>query len=218
MKLVAASHKVTVERLEFKRAVGWLRRGRTSRQDLTLISMEPDGFKIRTELAETAIKSVGLWTSPIVANAGALKRLADMLPRSKEVVLEFESGGLKVGPTRISAWTPVQTTPKKQDWSSRLSVDSDHSSAKRHQSKHPHAPGISALKDQLCYDEMLMLADVMEGWMLDETTTPDQAKLLDGVADDIRQLATELGHKWKPEVPQRLSLLGFLGKWASGKR
>jgi hypothetical protein len=208
-----ASQSVVVDRGEFTRAVAWLRRGRGTQHDMTVLYKDEEGLKVRTQIAETIVKSAGAWPRAVAVNAGALNRLASKVPRQKELTLEYVKGELKVGPTRLTAWSLERVSPRgdQQDRSARTGVVS----AKRART---YPDGIAILQDELTYTELLDLADVVEGWTLDPRITPDQAESLDQIVDHVRALATDVGPTWQPPPHSRpLSLLGFIGKQIGGK-
>jgi hypothetical protein len=98
-----ADNEVSVDRLEFNRAVSWTGHGRQAERDRTHLYLADDGFTVETPRAITKIKSVGRWCKPIAVHAMPLKRLLTKLPRSKEVTLLYFDGWLTVGPVKLSA-------------------------------------------------------------------------------------------------------------------
>ncbi len=93
--------EVTVDRDELKKS--WARRGRKARTDETHLYSDDRGFIVETQIAQTYIKSVGVWQTSVAANAGALARLSAKLPKTREVTLLYFEGQLIFGPVRISA-------------------------------------------------------------------------------------------------------------------
>jgi hypothetical protein len=61
---------------------------------------------------------------------------------------------------------------------------------------------------------MIALADTFEGWAIDERMTPEQSAKLVGWAESMRNLAEEVGPHWNPPTPEKLTLMGFLGRKA----
>jgi hypothetical protein len=59
---------------------------------------------------------------------------------------------------------------------------------------------------------MIALADVFEGWALDDRAAPEQSARTLEWAESLRALAREVGPEWDPPQPERLSLIGFLGR------
>jgi hypothetical protein len=69
-------------------------------------------------------------------------------------------------------------------------------------------------REQLAFRHMIALADTLEGWAMDARMTPKQTAKLLGWAESLRQLADLVGLDWNPPEPERLSLMGFLGRHA----
>jgi len=59
---------------------------------------------------------------------------------------------------------------------------------------------------------MVHLADVFEGWAIDRRVTPEQTAMILRWAEDMRALAERVGPDWDPPKPDKLSLVGFLGR------
>ena len=76
------------------------------------------------------------------------------------------------------------------------------------------APMSAHLREQLAYRHMIALADALEGWALDRRLTPEQTAMLVGWAESMRMLAEDVGPDWNPPKPERLTLMGFLGRYA----
>jgi hypothetical protein len=74
------------------------------------------------------------------------------------------------------------------------------------------APMSEHLREQLAYRHMVALADSFEGWALDKQVTPEQTAMLVGMAESMRALADEVGVDWDPPRPEKLTLMGFLGR------
>lgn len=72
-------------------------------------------------------------------------------------------------------------------------------------------PGVP---EQLAYRHMIALADVFEGWALDKRLTPAQSAMIIGWAESMRSLAEKVGPNWNPPKPDKLTLVGFLGRKA----
>jgi hypothetical protein len=68
------------------------------------------------------------------------------------------------------------------------------------------------VRDELAYRHMIAFADVLEGWALDERFAPEQTAMFLGMAESMRALADLVGPDWDPPKPERLSLIGFLGR------
>jgi DNA invertase Pin-like site-specific DNA recombinase len=68
------------------------------------------------------------------------------------------------------------------------------------------------LRDELAYRHMIQLADVFEGWALDEQLNPEQTVKLVGWSESLRQLAELVGPNWDPPAPEQLTLVGLIGR------
>ena len=73
------------------------------------------------------------------------------------------------------------------------------------------------IRDQMAYRHMIALADNFEGWALDARITPEQSAKLVGWAESLRRLADDVGPGWEPPTPDRLTLMGFLGRKVLGE-
>jgi hypothetical protein len=99
-----AKNEVTVDRLEFKRATAWTRRGKAGAQDKTFLLIEDDGFTVVAPAATTKVKSVGRWEGEVAVAALALKRMVEAMPAEKELKLTYFDGWLMLGDkTKLSA-------------------------------------------------------------------------------------------------------------------
>ena len=67
-------------------------------------------------------------------------------------------------------------------------------------------------RQQLNFEQMIALADMLIGWALDERTDPKRSAWLIGVAEGLLAEADLLGPDWNPPEPEELSLIGFLGQ------
>ena len=74
------------------------------------------------------------------------------------------------------------------------------------------APMAEHIRKQLAYRHMIALADVFEGWALDKQLTSEQTVRILGWAESMRALAVEVGPNWNPPTPEKLTLIGFLGR------
>lgn len=100
-----AKNEVTVDRMEFKRAVAWTRRGKAAELDKTFLIFEDGAFTVVAPSATTPIKSVGHWHDDVALPALALRRLINSLPAQKEITLHYFDGWLMLGNNKISAST-----------------------------------------------------------------------------------------------------------------
>jgi hypothetical protein len=73
-------------------------------------------------------------------------------------------------------------------------------------------------REQLAFRHMVALADHFEGWAMDTRLSPEQTAQLLGWAESLRQLAELVGPDWNPPEPERLTLLGFLGRTVLGEQ
>lgn len=75
-----------------------------------------------------------------------------------------------------------------------------------------------SLREQLNHEQMIALADVLTGWALDKRTDPKQSAWIKGFSEGLMAEAARLGPNWNPPEPERLSLIGYLGRLANGDR
>ncbi len=75
-----------------------------------------------------------------------------------------------------------------------------------------------SLRQQLSYEQIIALADMLAGWALDERTDPKRSAWLTGVSEGLMAEVDQLGPDWNPPEPEELSLLGFLGRRANGDK
>jgi hypothetical protein len=68
------------------------------------------------------------------------------------------------------------------------------------------------IREQLAFRHMIALADNFEGWAMDRRLSPEQTAKLVGWAESMRALADEVGPNWNPPKPDKLTLMGFLGR------
>lgn len=68
------------------------------------------------------------------------------------------------------------------------------------------------LRDELAYRHMVQLADVFEGWAMDDRLDLKQSVKLAGWAESLGQLAELVGPDWDPPEPEQLSAVGFMGR------
>ena len=98
-----AKNEVTVDRLEFKQAVSWTRRGKAAERDITYLIYQENAFTIVTPIATTPIKSVGSWEEAIALPSLGVKRLLARIDQQKEIKLHYFDGWLMIGNVKISA-------------------------------------------------------------------------------------------------------------------
>jgi hypothetical protein len=70
----------------------------------------------------------------------------------------------------------------------------------------------------LAYRDIIALADIFEGWALDKQVTPEDTARLVGWAESMRTLAEKVGPDWDPPKPDRVSMVGFLGRHVLDER
>ncbi len=75
-----------------------------------------------------------------------------------------------------------------------------------------------SLRQQLNYEQMIALADMLIGWALDESSDPKRSAWLTGVSEGLLAEAELLGPDWNPPEPEELRLIGFMGRIANGDR
>jgi hypothetical protein len=98
-----ADNEIIVDRMELKRAVSWINRGKRYALESTVLRMSENGFVVEAPRAVTAVKSSGRWTIPIELNAIMFKKLVEKISAEKEVTLLYFNGRLSIGKTSISA-------------------------------------------------------------------------------------------------------------------
>lgn len=70
------------------------------------------------------------------------------------------------------------------------------------------------IKEQLSYDRMLYLAALYIEWAMESERSAEQVVQLIGMARELRELAWTVGEDWNPPEPERISLVGFMGRFA----
>ncbi len=77
-----------------------------------------------------------------------------------------------------------------------------------------------SIRQQLNYGQMIALADMFIGWALalDKNIDPKRSAWLTGIAEGLMAEADLLGPDWNPPEPEKLDLIGFLGRRANGDR
>jgi len=72
------------------------------------------------------------------------------------------------------------------------------------------------VREQLNYDQMRALADMFLGWATHESSDPTWSAWLTGIVEGLLAEADNLGPDWNPPEPDKVSLIGFLGRIANG--
>ena len=75
-----------------------------------------------------------------------------------------------------------------------------------------------SLRQQLNYEQMLALADMLTGWALDKKIAPKQSAMLTGVSEGLLAEAELLGPDWNPPELDELSVIGVIGRLANGDK
>lgn len=75
-----------------------------------------------------------------------------------------------------------------------------------------------SLREQLSYEQMIALADMLIGWAGDERTDPKRSAWLTGFAEGLLAEADLMGPDWNPPEPEELMIIGFMGRLANGDR
>ena len=74
----------------------------------------------------------------------------------------------------------------------------------------------AGLREQLNYEQMNALADMLLGWALHESSDPKRSAWFTGISEGLMAEADSLGPDWSPAEPEELSLIGFMGRIANG--
>jgi hypothetical protein len=72
------------------------------------------------------------------------------------------------------------------------------------------------VREQLSYSQLHALADMFLAWAQNESSDPKRSAWLAGVAEGLLAEAENLGPDWQPPEPEKLTLMGFLGRKANG--
>ena len=74
------------------------------------------------------------------------------------------------------------------------------------------------LRHELSYRQMLLLADIFDGWAQGASMTPEQSGKLMGWAEGMRALAQQVGEAWNPPPvdPKELGPMGFIARKLEG--
>ncbi len=75
-----------------------------------------------------------------------------------------------------------------------------------------------SLQQQLSYQQMIALADMFTGWALHKENDPKRTAWLAGVSEGLMAEADLLGPDWNPPEPEKLRLIGFMGRIANGDK
>ena len=72
------------------------------------------------------------------------------------------------------------------------------------------------LREQLNYEQMIALSETVMGWAHYERIEPERSAWLVGFSEGLVTEAERLGPDWNPPEPEKLSMLGYLGRLANG--
>ena len=75
-----------------------------------------------------------------------------------------------------------------------------------------------SLRQQLNYEQMIALADMLTGWALDKRNDPKRSAWLTGLSEGLMAEANLLGPDWNPPEPEELTLIGFIARIANGDK
>ncbi len=75
-----------------------------------------------------------------------------------------------------------------------------------------------SLREQLNYEQMIALSETVLGWAHDERIEPERSAWLVGFSEGLVTEAERLGPDWNPPEPEKLSMLGYLGRLANGDK
>jgi hypothetical protein len=204
-----ATHEMTVRRSELVKAISLVtsdiaRVREHSRRtwDWIFLSGLENALAITIEDGPIElVQGSGFWPTPIEVDALLLLRLSEKFPKTREITLVYSSGRLLLGPTNVPAGEAV--IAPKGVMNSRDELCRIFQTATQE---------FDACEDELSYDDMHHLADVIEGWSMDRNTKPKNSAALLGWAENLRNQANRLGQDWAPEYPERLSIIGFIAK------
>ncbi len=73
-----------------------------------------------------------------------------------------------------------------------------------------------SVRQQLSYEQMIALSDMLTGWALGTEIDPKRSAWLAGFSEGLMAEADQLGPDWNPPKPEELTLLGYLGRLANG--
>jgi len=71
-----------------------------------------------------------------------------------------------------------------------------------------------SVQQQLNYGQMIALADMFFGWTLNENNKPQRSAWLTGYAEGLLAVADQLGTDWDPGEPEKLDVIGVVGRLA----
>ena len=75
-----------------------------------------------------------------------------------------------------------------------------------------------SLQEELSHDQMVAFSETLLGWAQDGRMTPERSAWLVGFSEGLAAEAEQLGLDWCPPEPQKLSPIGFIGRFVNGDR
>ncbi len=75
-----------------------------------------------------------------------------------------------------------------------------------------------SLRQQLNYEQMIALADMLTGWALDKRNDPKRSAWLTGVSEGLMAEADQLGPGWNPPELEELTPIGVAGRFVNGDK
>jgi hypothetical protein len=74
------------------------------------------------------------------------------------------------------------------------------------------------LQQQLNYEQMIALSDMLTGWALGTEFDQKRSAWLAGFSEGLIAEANQLGPDWNPPEPEKLTLIGYMGYIANGDK
>jgi hypothetical protein len=75
-----------------------------------------------------------------------------------------------------------------------------------------------SLRQQLNYEQMIVLADMFIGWALSKKFDPKQSAWFVGFAEGLLAEADLVGPDWNPPEPEKVTIIGRMARIATGDR
>jgi hypothetical protein len=75
-----------------------------------------------------------------------------------------------------------------------------------------------SVRQQLNYEQMIALSDMLTGWALHKESDPKRSAWLNGLSEGLMAEANLLGPDWNPPELEELTLIGFIARIAKGDK